>query len=82
MNASTPPKAVVVNLTVTNTTAGSFMTAWPDGTPRPGTSDLNWVGGVTIPNLVVVQVGANGKVDLYNLAGSTDVVVDVVGYYT
>jgi len=82
MNASTPPKAVVVNLTVTNTTAGSFMTAWPDGTTRPGTSDLNWVGGVTIPNLVVVQVGANGKVDLYNLAGSTDVVVDVVGYYT
>ena len=82
MNDSTPPKAVVVNLTVTNTTAGSFMTAWPDGTTRPGTSDLNWVGGVTIPNLVVVQVGANGKVDLYNLAGSTDVVVDVVGYYT
>src|SRR2546421_10071804 len=81
MNASTPPKAVVVNLTVTNTTAGSFMTAWPDGTTRPGTSDLNWVGGITIPDLVVVQVGADGKGELYNLAGSTDVVVDVVGYY-
>ena len=32
-------------------------------------------------NLVVVKIGANGKVDLSNLAGSTDVVIDVVGWY-
>jgi hypothetical protein len=31
---------------------------------------------------VVVKLGANGMVDVYNLAGSTDVVIDVVGWYS
>src|SRR5207245_9326210 len=76
-----PPTAVVLNVTVTDTTAPSFLSVWPDGGPRPGSSDLNWVGGVTIPNLVVVKLGSSGAVDLYNLSGQTDVVLDVVGYY-
>ncbi len=53
--------------------------------PRLGrrhlTSDLNWTAGLTVPNLVVVKVGADGKIDIYNLAGSTDVIADVVGWY-
>jgi hypothetical protein len=73
--------AVVANITVTDTTAGSYLTAWPDGDSRPSASDLNWVQGLTIPNLVVVKLGPNGRLDLYNAAGSTDVILDVVGYY-
>jgi hypothetical protein len=72
---------VVANITVTDTTAGSYLTAWPDGDSRPSASDLNWVQGLTIPNLVVVKLGPNGRLDLYNAAGSTDVILDVVGYY-
>jgi hypothetical protein len=75
-------RAVVANVTATGPTAGSFLTAWPSDASRPTASDLNFVPGQTVPNLVVVKIGADGKVNLYNLAGSTDAVVDVVGYYT
>jgi len=73
--------AVVANLTVNNTSAPSYLAAWPDGAIRPTASDLNWVAHQTVPNLVVVKLGGNGKLDLYNAAGSTDVILDVVGYY-
>ncbi len=82
MTATVPPKAVVLNVTVTNTTAASFLTVYPsDAANRPTASDLNWTAGLTVPNLVVVKLGADGKVALYNLAGSTDVIADVVGWY-
>jgi hypothetical protein len=29
----------------------------------------------------VVGLGTNGKLDIFNAAGSTDVILDVVGYY-
>jgi hypothetical protein len=73
--------AVVANVTVTNTTKPSYLTAWPDLTTQPTASDLNWVGGVTVPNLVVVKLGTDGAIDVYNSSGSTDVIVDVEGYY-
>jgi outer membrane protein assembly factor BamB len=75
-------KAVVMNVTVTNTTAPSYLTVWPDATTRPVASDLNWVAGQTVPNLVIVQLSANGVVDVYNFQGTTDVVMDVVGWYS
>ena len=82
MTATVPPKAVVLNVTVTNTTAASFLTVYPsDAANRPTASDLNWTAGLTVPNLVVVKLGADGKIALYNLAGSTDVIADVVGWY-
>jgi hypothetical protein len=81
MTAATPPTAVVLNVTVTNPTAAGYLALWPDGSGQPLASDLNFGKRQTRANLVVVKVGANGKVDLSNLAGSTDVVIDVVGWY-
>ena len=74
--------AVVLNATVTDTTAQSFLTVWPKGTTRPIASNLNFVPGQVVANLVQVPVSTDGKVSLYNLTGSTDVVLDVAGYYT
>jgi hypothetical protein len=81
--AGVPPTAhaAVLNVTVTNPTAASYLTVWPDGAPRPLASDLNFVSGLTVANLVIVQLGGASKVDIYNAFGSTDVVVDVVGWY-
>ena len=73
--------AVVLNVTVTEPTAESFLTVSPAGQARPLASNLNYVAGRTVPNLVVVKVGAGGQVDIYNLAGSTHVVADVAGWY-
>ncbi len=74
--------AVVANVTVTGTSAGSYLTVWPDGAARPNASNLNWSPGTTVPNRVIVPVGADGKIDLYNNLGSTDVIVDISGYFT
>jgi hypothetical protein len=70
--------AAVLNVTGTNPTGGTFLTAWPAGQPRPVASNLNLVSGATSPNLVVVPVGAGGRVSLYNNAGTSDVVVDLL----
>ncbi|GAA2151016.1 hypothetical protein GCM10009760_45990 [Kitasatospora kazusensis] len=72
--------AVVLNVTATNPTAGSYVTAYPDGSTRPTASNLNFSAGQTIPNQVTVPV-TNGKVDLYNRAGSVDLLADISGYY-
>lgn len=74
--------AVVVNVTATGGTARSFVTVYPDGSGRPGSSSVNFTAGETIANLVMVPVGADGKVDFYNSAGSVNLVADLSGYYT
>ncbi|MEZ0065501.1 hypothetical protein ABIA32_001497 [Streptacidiphilus sp. MAP12-20] len=72
--------AVVLNVTVTGTTGGGVLTAYADGTALPQASNLNWVAGETVPNLVMVPVGADGKVDLY-VSSTTHVIADVFGYF-
>jgi hypothetical protein len=74
--------AVVLNVTVTGPTAASFVTVWPAGDPQPVASNLNFVAGQTRPNRVMVKVSASGMVNIFNLAGSAQVVVDVGGWYT
>jgi murein DD-endopeptidase MepM/ murein hydrolase activator NlpD len=79
---ATGVSAVVLNVTVTNPTAQSHLIAWPSGTDPPTASNLNFTAGQTVPNLVVVKVGPNGKVSLFNNSGAVDVIADVVGYYS
>jgi hypothetical protein len=73
--------AVVLNVTVTEPTAPSYLTVYPSGTPRPLASNLNYVAGQTVPNLVVAKVGTDGRVDAFNAAGATHLVFDVVGWF-
>jgi hypothetical protein len=72
--------AAVLNVTATNPTKQSFLTVWPTGVSRPTASNLNFGPGQTVPNLAEVGLGTNGKVSVFNLTGSVDVVVDVEGY--
>lgn len=74
--------AVILNVTVTNTTAPSFLTVYPSTSTRPTASDLNWIAGMTVPNLVVGTLGTTGSIRFYNASGKTDVVVDLVGYFS
>lgn len=73
--------AVVLNVTVTQTTATSYLSIWPDGQAQPTVSSLNWVPGWTIPNAVTVKVGDGGRVNVFNNLGSAHVLIDVVGYF-
>ncbi len=74
-------EAVVLNVTATAPTAPGWLAVWPTGAPRPLASNLNFVPGQTIPNLVTVAVGTGGRVSIYNNSGATDIVADVVGWY-
>ena len=80
---SVPANAVaaVLNVTAVGATAASYVTVWPTGVDRPGTSSLNVRGGDVVPNLVITKLGALGQVDIYNNAGRVHCVVDVVGYF-
>ena len=74
--------AVVLNLTSTRSTSPTFVTAWPSGVLRPTSSNLNVVRGKDVANRVVVKLGDDGKVSLFNSSGSTDLIVDVSGWYS
>jgi hypothetical protein len=66
---------VVLNVTATAATGPGFVTVWPDK-ERPNASNLNIVtAGQTIPNLVIVPVGADGNIQLYTDAG-THLIID------
>ena len=80
---STGVSAVVLNVTVTQPTASGYLTVWPDQRARPASSNLNFTAGQSVPNLVQVAVGPNGRVAMFNgSGGSTHVIADVAGYFT
>jgi hypothetical protein len=73
--------AVVLNVTATDPTAAGYITVFPTGAPLPLASSLNMVAGQTVPNLVVVKLGAGGQVSLYNSAGTSHLIADVAGWF-
>jgi len=73
--------AVVLNVTGLGATENTFLTVYPDGVTKPGVSNLNFGFAQTTPNLVMVRVGTEGRVRLFNNSGSAHAIVDVVGYY-
>ena len=79
---STGISAVVLNLTVTGATKASYLTLWAAGPSRPPVTTIIFAAGQTLANHATVQVSAAGKASYYNAAGSTHVVIDVVGYYS
>ena len=74
--------AVVLNVTVTDPNYTGFVTVWPTGDPMPVASTLNYTFGQTVPNLVMLKLGAGGQVSLFNSAGAANLLADVVGYVT
>ncbi|TMC93665.1 MAG: fibronectin type III domain-containing protein [Chloroflexi bacterium] len=73
--------AAALNVTVTNTLAAGFLTVYPSGSPRPTASSLNFARGSTVPNLVQVAIGPNGKVNIFVAGAAADLIVDVEGWY-
>ena len=71
--------SVVLNVTVTGPTGAGFVTVYPCGIDRPLASNLNYGVGTTAANAVLVKVGVEGKVCLYN-SNPTQLIADVSGY--
>jgi hypothetical protein len=79
---SVPANAVgvVLNITAAEGTEASYLTVYPSGTARPTASVLNVAPGSNLPNMITAKLGADGKLRIYNYAGSVHVVADVAGY--
>jgi len=73
-------EAVALNVTVTGATADGYVTVYPCGSTKPNSSNLNFVAGGTIPNLVIAKIGTNGKVCIETSA-ATHIIADVNGFY-
>jgi hypothetical protein len=74
--------AAVLNVTAVDPSAAGFLTVFPEGSTLPVVSNLNFAAGQTVANLVTVALSTSGAVSIYLNTGSTDVIVDVEGYYT
>jgi len=78
---ATGATSVVLNVTSANASADSFLTLWPSLIAKPLTSQLNPKPGLVKPNLVMVPIGSDGKISVFNNSGESDVIVDVLGYF-
>jgi len=78
--------AVVLNVTVSSATAAGYLTVFPKGGVKPGVKSVNFTAGKSTSNLVTVALGTGltngGGISIFNSAGSTNVTVDVVGYFS
>ncbi|MEV4541581.1 fibronectin type III domain-containing protein [Micromonospora echinaurantiaca] len=80
-SAPVPATGLIANVTAVAPTNPGFLTVYPSLTERPTASDLNFTAGAVVPNLSVAPLGVDGATLVYNHAGATHVVIDVVGYF-
>ncbi len=73
--------AVVLVVTAAEQSLPSFLTVFPTGSPRPGTSNINPTPGIITPNTVIAKVGPTGEISIYNNSGDVHVVADVHGWF-
>lgn len=75
-------QALAANVTAVNSTTGGYLTTFAAGEPRPATSGLNFAAGQVRANNAILPLSGAGLSVFCGLAtGSTDLVVDVVGYF-
>lgn len=73
--------AVILNVTAAEVTSNTFLTVWPSGEPRPGTSNMNVQAGVDTASTVVAKVGPDGAISIANEFGTVQLIADVSGYF-
>jgi hypothetical protein len=82
----TRASAVVINLTATQGSDSSFLTAYPTGPGgMPLASNLNFLPGHDTPVRAIVRLGSGasaGRISIYNARGYVHVVADLAGWFT
>jgi hypothetical protein len=73
--------ALSMNVTAVSPTATTYISVWPSGLGRPTISTLNPNRGQIVPNAAPVLLGKDDKFNVYNNAGSTHMVIDLVGTF-
>lgn len=71
--------SVLMNITAIRPSGTGFVTVAPCGVALPNASSLNFVGGINGGNDIIIGLGTDGKICIYNSA-ATELSVDVTGY--
>ena len=87
--------AVLLNITAVDPSGDGFVTVGPRPQGRgdlfddqnsygewPNASNLNFVAGQTVPNLVLVRVGAGGRIRFHAYGATTHLIADIAGYFS
>ncbi len=77
VGVATNPGAVVLNVTVVDAQADGYLSAYPCGATPPIASNINFIRGQTIANLVVSPIG-EGSVCLFT-SGGAQLLADLTG---
>ncbi|HSX00599.1 MAG TPA: hypothetical protein VLF67_00005, partial [Candidatus Saccharimonas sp.] len=73
--------AIVAHIVAINPTGTSgYLTAFPSGYVRPLASSVNFKTGMVVSNDIIIPVGADGSISIYNYSGSTHAIVDIQGW--
>ena len=73
--------ALTGNATTVNTQTNGFMTLYPADAAQPLAASSNFQTGVNLNAPILVGLSPSGQFNVY-VASTTDVVVDVTGYYS
>jgi hypothetical protein len=73
--------AVILTVTETRPTAGGYVSVYPGNSARPTVSNLDFGAGQTTANQVTVPIDSSRQIKLYNVAGQTDLLADLHGYF-
>ena len=73
--------SVVLRVTVENPVSAGYLSVFARGGARSTAARLTFLGGKSVPAVVVAPVGSGGRIDLFNhSAGAVQLVADVAGY--
>ncbi len=74
-------KAVAINFTAIDPSNYGNLRVYPDGSPVPNASNINYIAGVDKAAFAVVDLPANGKINVYSDGATVGLAADVFGYY-
>ena len=77
-------QAIAYNLTIVNTVGSGFLSVAPGNAGGLGASSINWfTSGLILANGLIVKLDTNRQVKVFcGGGGSTDFLIDILGYYT
>jgi hypothetical protein len=74
--------AYSLNVTVTTTAGPGHLVIFPQGGTQVDVSSINYVGGQTIANAVIVPAGTGGGVTVIAGVSGTNLLIDINGYFS
>jgi hypothetical protein len=73
--------AIAYTLTVTGSSSGGYLAVNPGGDTVVHASTINWAAGQTLANSGVIAISPTRTITVVGGSGTTQFIVDVIGYY-